>query len=68
MGDLNWETTATLKTALQRFLPSSIIPLRSAKADVMVGLEPGQAEKVTEQDPEWMVTGQWGVVQFASSS
>jgi len=68
VGDLNWETTTTLKTALQGFLPSSILSLRTAKADVMVGLEPGQAEKVTEQDPEWMVTGQWGVVQFASSS
>ena len=40
---------------MEGFLPSSILSLRTAKADVMVGLEPGQAEKVTEQDPEWMV-------------
>eukprot|EP00092_Neocalanus_flemingeri_P068092 GFUD01083156.1.p1 GENE.GFUD01083156.1~~GFUD01083156.1.p1 ORF type:complete len:451 (-),score=169.54 GFUD01083156.1:83-1435(-) len=68
VGDLNWETTVTLRTALQGFLPTSILSLRTAKADVMVGLEPGQAEMVTKQDPDWMVTGQWGVVQFASSS
>jgi len=68
VGDLNWETSTSLKTALQGFLPSAIMSLRTAKADVMVGLEPGQAEMVTKLDPNWMVTGQWGVIQFASHS
>jgi len=68
LGDLNWETSANFKTALQGFLPSSILSLRTAKADVMVGLLPGQAEDVTKQDPQWMVNGQWGVVQFAECS
>lgn len=66
IGDLNWETTVTFKTALQGFLPSAILSLRTAKADVMVGLEAGQAEMVTKEDTQWMVTGQWGVVQFAN--
>jgi hypothetical protein len=34
----------------------------------MVGLEAGQAEMVTKEDTQWMVTGQWGVVQFANIS
>jgi len=68
VGDLNWETTVSFETALQGFLPSSILSLRTAKADVMVGLDPGQAEEVTKQDDQWMVTGQWGVVQFAERS
>merc|ERR550519_1903180 len=59
VGDLNWETTATFRTALQGFLPTSVLSLRTAKADVMVGLEPGQAEKITKVDPQWMVSGQW---------
>jgi len=68
VGDLNWETTVTFKTALQGFLPTAILSLRTAKADVMVGLEAGQAEMVTKEDTQWMVTGQWGVVQFANNS
>jgi len=68
VGDLNWETTATFKSALQGFLPTSVLSLRTAKADVMVGLEPGQAERITKVDPQWMVSGQWGVIQYASIS
>lgn len=65
VGDLNWETTATFATALQGFRPAPILSLRTAKADVMIGLATGQAEEVTEKDPDWMVNGQWGVIQFA---
>jgi len=65
VGDLNWETTVSFATALQVFRPAPILSLRTAKADVMVGLATGQAEEVTEKDPEWMVNGQWGVIQFA---
>jgi len=65
VGDLNWETTVPFKTALKGFLPTSILTLRTAKADVIVGLLPGQAEKLTEKDAKWMVTGQWGMIQLA---
>ena len=65
VGDLNWETTARFSDALQGFHPSNVLAIRTAKADVMVGLEDGVAETVTCQDPTWMLTGQWGVIQFA---
>ena len=38
VGDLNWETIASFKSELQGFLPTSILSLRTAKTDVMVGL------------------------------
>ena len=65
VGDLNWETVASFPDALKEFRPSKILAIRTAKADVMVGLESGQAETTTEQDPTWMITGQWGVLQYA---
>jgi len=65
VGDLNWETTVAFQTALQGFLPSAVLSLRTAKADVIVGLNAGQAEMITKVDNQWMVNGQWGVVQFA---
>jgi len=50
---------------IKGFLPSAVLSLRTAKADVMVGLNAGQAEMITKVDNQWMVNGQWGVVQFA---
>jgi len=66
VGDLNWETTVSLQTALQGFLPAPVLTLRTAKADVMVGLSAGQAEETAKLDPDWMVNGEWGVVQYAA--
>ena len=65
VGDLNWETTVPLATAVQGFLPAPLLSLRTAKADVMVGLEAGKAEEIAVMDKNWMVSGEWGVVQFA---
>ena len=50
---------------LQEFQAAPVLAVRTAKADVMVGLQPGQAENITKQDPDWMVNGQWGVIQHA---
>ena len=66
VGDLNWETTVPFSAALKDFRPSNVLAVRTAKADVMVGLEEGQAEAVSDKDETWMVTGQWGVIQFAA--
>ena len=50
------------------FLPSSLLSLRTLKADVVAGLAAGQAEQVALLDPDWMVNGNGGLIQFASSS
>ena len=65
VGDLNWQTTVPFSEALKGFRPGRVLAVRTAKADVMVGLEAGQAETVAEEDKEWMVTGRWGVLQYA---
>ena len=67
VGDLNWETSVTFPEALRDFRPSNVLAVRTAKADLMVGLEHGQAEEVAARDQTWMVTGQWGVIQFAAN-
>ena len=83
VGDLNWETSVTFPEALRDFRPSNVLAVRTgntisgiiilylavrtAKADLMVGLKDGQAEEVAARDQTWMVTGQWGVIQFAAN-
>ena len=67
VGDINWETTLSFSAALREFRPTRVLAIRTAKADVMVGLQENQAEEVSKKDPSWMVTGQWGVIQYAST-
>ena len=67
VGDINWETTVSFSAALQEFRPTRVLAIRTAKADVMVGLQENQAEEISKKDPSWMVTGQWGVIQYAST-
>jgi hypothetical protein len=33
------------------------------KAELIVGLQQGQADQLREQDPEWMVNGRRGLIQ-----
>ena len=49
------------------FCPTNILSLRTLKADVVAGLDEGQAEHLSAEDKDWMINGNWGVIQFASS-
>ncbi|CAL8312813.1 unnamed protein product [Lota lota] len=65
-GDLDWEPTVGFGVALQGFGPAPLCSLRTLKANVQVGLQPGQAEKLSARHPDWMTCGQYAVVQFHS--
>ncbi|MFN2153401.1 MAG: damage-control phosphatase ARMT1 family protein, partial [Anaerolineales bacterium] len=64
LGDLDWPFTTPFADILAYF-PAPIVALRTVKAEIACGLQPGQAENVAAQDPDWMIDGRWGVVQFA---
>ncbi|XP_018982095.1 damage-control phosphatase ARMT1 isoform X1 [Cyprinus carpio] len=63
-GDRKWEHTVPFDQALRGFQPAPLCSLRTLKADVQVGLQPGQAEKLSSQDPDWMTNSKYAVVQF----
>jgi len=63
LDDRHWPTTAHLADIIPHF-PAPFIVLRTLKAEVIVDLEPGQAEALTTTDPTWMINGQRGVIQF----
>ncbi|XP_034243804.1 damage-control phosphatase ARMT1-like [Thrips palmi] len=62
VGDVFWPHTEKFSVALRGFEPAPLVTLRTIKADVVVGLQPGQAEKVAQKDTDWLVTGKYAVV------
>lgn len=65
-GDRMWEHTAPFERALRGFLPAPLCSVRTLKANVQVGLEPGRAENLGSQDADWMISGKYAVIQFCS--
>jgi len=63
-SDCRWPTTTPFSTSLMGFEPAPLLALRTLKADVVAGLVPGQAEKLTKIDAEWLVNGRFGMLQF----
>ncbi|XP_015281650.1 PREDICTED: protein-glutamate O-methyltransferase [Gekko japonicus] len=67
-GDLKWDFTVPFHQALNSFHPAPLCSLRTLKSDVQVGLQPGQGERFMNTEPEWMIIGKYGIVQFDTSS
>ncbi|PSN30855.1 Protein-glutamate O-methyltransferase [Blattella germanica] len=64
LGETNWSTTESFSKALQGFHPAPLVTLRTVKADLICGLKPGQAEIVAQKSPNWLITGDYAVIQF----
>ena len=67
-ADRRWPHTTEFDQALGGFLPAPLVSLRTLKAEVVVGLQPGQAEKAAEKSKEWLSSGQFAVIQMAEPS
>lgn len=62
LGDINWDYTTDLKTALRGFQPTNIVTLRTIKADLIVGLSHEKVDKLFSKQEDWMITGQYGLI------
>ena len=62
VGDVHWAPDTPF-AQVTRYFPAPVAALRTFKSEVVVGLEPGQAERLDAEDPEWRVNGQRGVIQ-----
>lgn len=65
VGDRKWNHTIPFTLALWGFLPAPLCSLRTLKADVQVGLSPGQDDKLQAINKEWMTSGSYAVIQYA---
>jgi hypothetical protein len=63
LGDRHWPYTTPFEDILA-YYPVPLVALRTLKSELVAGLEPGQSQKVSALDSEWMINGRWGLLQF----
>jgi len=63
LGDLHWPYQHPFEKILAYF-PAPLVALRTAKSEVVVGLPLQSIERLQKIDPDWMVNGRWGMIQF----
>ena len=68
LADRHWPHDVSFVKGLDGFSPAPILALRSLKAELVVGLKPGQDRDVAKQDGDWMISGQYAVVQLQKSN
>jgi len=61
LGDRHWPHAARL-SQVAGYFPAPVVALRTLKAELIVGLEPGQAEALATEDPDWLINGQRGLI------
>jgi len=63
LDDRHWPHHTPITRADAAF-PRPYLLLRTLKGEIMVGLQPGQAENITLEDPTWLINGKRGLIQF----
>lgn len=63
LGDLHWDPTTPFEKIVRPKQP--LLALRVAKSEVAAGLDGSTIERAGGADPDWMTSGDWGMIQFA---
>ena len=66
MGDRHWSYTTPFEEVVSYF-PAPLLALRTLKAEVASGLNQAQVDRLNAEDPDWVINGRWGVIQFADT-
>ncbi len=63
LGDAHWPFTTRFAEVVSYF-PTALVALRTLKAELIVGLGPGDAARLNAEDPAWLVNGRRGIIRF----
>jgi hypothetical protein len=63
LDDCHWPYTTPIEE-IAAYFPAPFLVLRTLKAEIQVGLAPGQAEALAAEDPGWLINGRRGLVQL----
>lgn len=64
LGDLHWDPTTAIDKIIRP--PAPLLALRTPKAEVVAGLTQSAIDSATATDPDWMVDGEWGMIQYVA--
>jgi uncharacterized protein with ATP-grasp and redox domains len=65
--DRHWPPTTPLEEVVD-YLPAPMVALRTLKSELVLGLPEGMAARLDREDPDWMINGQHGVIQFVEAT
>jgi uncharacterized protein with ATP-grasp and redox domains len=65
-GDLDWPFATPFDQVVSYF-PVPLLAQRVLKAELALGLNPQQVQKLDYEDPDWLINGNWAVIQFFPS-
>lgn len=65
LDDRHWPPTTRMEDVCAYF-PAPFVALRTLKGEIMVGLQPGQAQVLQAEDPTWLINGKRGVIQMVA--
>ncbi len=63
LEDRHWPHTTDM-AAVTRYMPAPFVTLRTLKAELMVGLQEGEAATIAAEDADWLVSGERGVIHY----
>ena len=63
LSDRHWPYTTPI-TKIIHYFPTSLLILRTLKGEIIVNLKEGQAEKIEAEDPDWLINGKRGIIQY----
>lgn len=67
LGDAHWPYTTPFNEVV-RYMPAPFLALRTCKSNVIVGIKAGEEEKLNDRDPDWIINGKWGLVQYVKNN
>jgi hypothetical protein len=65
LDDAHWSYTARLEE-IAAYVPAPFVALRTLKGEIIVGLEPGQADAMAASEPNWLINGKRGLIHYVS--
>jgi hypothetical protein len=66
VGDRKWPPTTRMQTLIRHF-PAPLAVLRTLKSELVIDLEPGQAERLDQEDSEWRTNGRRGIIRVVGA-
>ncbi len=62
LGDAHWPFTTPFAD-IASYFPTSVLFLRTSKSEIIAGLGAKQPPQLTKKDPNWLTSGNWGLIQ-----